>query len=167
MRLFVILTLFLFSMAFVSSICEEGQIDINSASAEELDKITHVGPAIAQRIIDNRPFDSIDGLEKVSGISIGYVEDIKSQNLACVADEDSGEEELVDKENISEETAIKEAIPKDIELQPIELKTEENSQLSETKNKESLAFYGLFAFVILLGLLFLIRHTRKGKNELV
>jgi len=45
-----------------------GQININTASAEDLDKITEVGPATAQKIILARPFYSLNDLLKVSGI---------------------------------------------------------------------------------------------------
>ncbi len=48
------------------------KININTASYEELQKITGVGPTIAQRIIDyrqaNGPFQTIEDIEKVKGI---------------------------------------------------------------------------------------------------
>ena len=43
-------------------------VDINSASLEQLDEITSVGPSTAQKIIDGRPFSSVDDLLKVKGI---------------------------------------------------------------------------------------------------
>ncbi|MCL4353563.1 ComEA family DNA-binding protein [Patescibacteria group bacterium] len=39
-----------------------GLININSASAAELDKLPGVGPATARKIIDGRPYSSIDEL---------------------------------------------------------------------------------------------------------
>jgi competence ComEA-like helix-hairpin-helix protein len=39
-----------------------GQVDINSASAQELDKLPGIGQARAQAIIANRPFKSKDEL---------------------------------------------------------------------------------------------------------
>jgi competence ComEA-like helix-hairpin-helix protein len=43
-------------------------LDINSASAAELEKIPGIGPATAARIIAARPFNSADDLRQVKGI---------------------------------------------------------------------------------------------------
>lgn len=59
-------------------------IDINTASAKELQKIVGIGPSLAQRIIEARPFYSLDELAKVSGIGPKTLEDIKKQGLAWV-----------------------------------------------------------------------------------
>ncbi|MGB9743428.1 MAG: ComEA family DNA-binding protein [Minisyncoccales bacterium] len=59
-------------------------LDLNTASLEDLEKLTGVGPVIAQKIIDNRPFSSIDDLIKISGIGEVKLAAIKEQGLACV-----------------------------------------------------------------------------------
>lgn len=51
---------------------EDGQIRLNSASAEELESLPGVGPVLAQRIEafreDNGPFSQVEDLLQVSGI---------------------------------------------------------------------------------------------------
>ena len=59
-------------------------IDINTAPLEELEKIIGVGPALAQKIIEARPFDSLDDLIKVKGIGEITLQKIKDQGLAWV-----------------------------------------------------------------------------------
>ena len=58
----------LFLLSSISAICEDGQIDINSASLEELDELYGIGPAKAQAIIDARPYNSVDELVNAYGI---------------------------------------------------------------------------------------------------
>ena len=67
--------------------CLSGRVDINSASLEELDFLTGIGPAIAQRIIEHRrssPFNSLNDLELVGGIGPTTVRNIKNQGCAYV-----------------------------------------------------------------------------------
>jgi competence ComEA-like helix-hairpin-helix protein len=58
------------------------KININTAGLAELDKITGVGPVIAQNIINYRakwPFQKIEDIMKVSGIKEGKFDAMKDQ----------------------------------------------------------------------------------------
>lgn len=59
-------------------------ININTASLQQLDNLQGIGPVLAQRIIDARPFSSVDDLIKVKGIGQKVLEKIKEQGLACI-----------------------------------------------------------------------------------
>ncbi len=60
------------------------RVDINIASLKELDALMGVGPAIAQRIVDGRPYYSVDDLLNVKGIGEQTIQGIKKQGLAYV-----------------------------------------------------------------------------------
>lgn len=51
---------------------DDGKININTASVEELTKLTNVGPNYAERIVEYREvhdgFDSVEEITKVKGI---------------------------------------------------------------------------------------------------
>ena len=53
-----------------------GPIDVNTATAEELQKIKGIGPVIAGRIIDGRPYRTLDDLLRVKGIGKKTLEKI-------------------------------------------------------------------------------------------
>ena len=59
-------------------------VDVNTASKEELDKISGIGPTLAQRIIDARPFYSLSDLIGVSGIGEATLQKIVNQGCAYV-----------------------------------------------------------------------------------
>lgn len=61
-----------------------GCVDINTASPNELQLLDGIGPVLAQRIVDGRPYQSLDDLERVPGIGPATIEKIKAQGLACV-----------------------------------------------------------------------------------
>ena len=63
--------------------CGPGQVDINTAPADELVRIIHVGPALAGAIISGRPYSSVDDLIRVSGIGEARLQAIKDQGIAC------------------------------------------------------------------------------------
>ncbi len=60
------------------------EVEINSASKENLEKITGIGPAYAKRIIEKRPFCTLSELKGISGIGKKRLKNIKSQGLATI-----------------------------------------------------------------------------------
>lgn len=183
-RLLLILV-FVFLMADVFAICEEGQININSASLEEMMKITGLGGTgiTAKNVIASRPFSSLDDLTRVSGIKEGKLALIKQQGLACVDEEiensednfeenDSAEEETEEVEiedyveetgnliyeNFSQETSEEELSP--ISLNSKSIKSEDNND----NLKRNLALGGIVTFCVIFGALFFLK-TRRRKNE--
>jgi competence ComEA-like helix-hairpin-helix protein len=113
------LFLILFVVGFVSMVsasCSDGQIDINLASLEKLDELTGIGPAYAGRIVENRPFSSVEDLVKVKGIGEITLGKIVDQGLACVDGEvmeDEVEEEVfneVEKAGEDEDEIVEESV---------------------------------------------------------
>ena len=60
-----------------------GKININTATEEQLQELTGVGPAIAGRIVEHReangPFQSVEDLQAVSGIGPATLEKIRDE----------------------------------------------------------------------------------------
>lgn len=83
LKLFFLLLIFFFIPFLILAV---EKININTASLEELQKLTGVGPVIGQRIIEERPFSSIEDLIRVKGIGPKKLEDIKKQGLAWIGD---------------------------------------------------------------------------------
>lgn len=180
MKKFLLIFLYLFLILQISAICSDTQIDINSASIEELDKIIWVGPPTAEKIINTRPFNSVGDLTKVSGIGEVKIADIKLQGLACVSEETEIKEKEEEKEEpvenlkteiendfenleiVEQKTKTKNIVSEVIKLNPQTIKGENDK---ETSDKSNYALYGFVTFCIFLGLLFILKKNKTNKNE--
>ena len=67
-----------------SSNCQAGQVDINTASEEQLMTIIHIGTTRVAELVSLRPYRTIDGLDNISGIGDARMADIRAQGIACV-----------------------------------------------------------------------------------
>ena len=185
MRRLIILFILLANIFVVFALCEEGQININTASVEELQEIKWVGETIAGNIIYYRSsssFESVDDLIYVSRIGDITLSKIKNQTtldgnflLVCVSEKEINEEVVEEELEILEETIEEEQdgqeiieekkeekpIPEVIKLTPKSIKTEDNKK---ELSKENYVKYGFVIFCILLGFLFILKG-KTNKNE--
>ncbi len=183
-RLLIIFIIFFLSGVLAQ--CLNEQIDLNSASAEELDKITYIGPATASKIISARPFNSVDDLINVSGIGDTKLKAIKDQNLACVKDSEKEIEEVKSEEieenlafniqtenNIEEESVLEKNnlyLENNLEeVQIIRLNAKdikEDNSILESKEEISKEKYATFGLVALFIFLMILISIRRRRNEL-
>ena len=65
---------------------QSGPLNINTATAAQLETLDGIGQVLAQRIVDyrnaNGPFASVDGLLEVKGLGPGILEAIRPQITA-------------------------------------------------------------------------------------
>ena len=53
------------------------RVNINTASRAELEALPGIGPVIARRILEGRPYRSVDDLDRVKGIGKRRLEEIR------------------------------------------------------------------------------------------
>ena len=180
MNKLLILFISIFLLAnLISAACEENQIDINIAPAEDLVKINYIAEKRAEQMITLRPFSSVDDMIRIVGIGEVHLEAIKSQGLACVNDkkdevekdeveQESNEEDLVEdinknglfvEDNRSKKSEKQNELPV-INLTPQSIKIEKNKE----NTGKNYAMLGFIIFCILLVFLFILRKN-KLKNE--
>jgi len=85
----IVLFLFFGFLLFPFFVLAADLVEINTASLEQLDIITGIGPVLGQRIIDARPFSSVDDLLRVKGIGEKTLQKIKDQGLAYVQEQNN------------------------------------------------------------------------------
>jgi DNA uptake protein ComE-like DNA-binding protein len=78
-----VLSIILFLTAFLILYARTSvKIDINSASSEALISLPDIGPVLAERIIDGRPYRDIYELDRVEGIGPETIRAIKNKVVA-------------------------------------------------------------------------------------
>jgi competence ComEA-like helix-hairpin-helix protein len=180
MKRFIILFIILIITFCVSAKCEKGQIDINSASLEELQKIMGIGDSYAKQIISLRPFENLNELVKVKGIAEKRLEKIKEENLACIKNIDECLDSDEDSEDEEKNEDIEKNFEKDEELdkgesyceeEKVEIKTINLNakDIKSDKNKKKLEKkdyikYGFVIFCVFLGVLMIFKK-RSYKTE--
>ncbi len=66
---------------------EGGTIDLNASSAEELQLLPRIGPALSARIVAARPFASLEDLTRVRGIGARTLERLRPRLSPIVPSE--------------------------------------------------------------------------------
>ena len=174
MKKIILFLAILLILPIISASCSEEQININTASLEELDGIYGVGPAKAQAIVDARPYETLDDLTNAYGIAEKTLSNIKNQGLACINEnKQENEEEYIEELNDETEEQAKtdyaktneEKPPHNKTLSPITLTKDIKSENNLKLEKNDYAIYGFTVFCILLAFLFIIRKRKYNKNE--
>ena len=176
MKIFFVFISLIFLASFISASCNETQIDINSASLEELDLLSGIGPVKSQAIVDSRPFDNIDELIDVNGIGEVTLQNIKTQGLACVGNYEEKKDEKNQTSDVQVNITVEineektEEIKEQIYTQPeiIRLNGEVSKDIKSDSNFENLyknKILWLVVFGLFVGILLAIKKYKEKRNE--
>src|SRR3989339_665007 len=175
MKKYILILMMLFFIPSIYSFCNEGQIDINSATLEELDSISGIGPVKAQAIIDTRFYETLDDLINVKGIGEVTLQNIKIEENKSIEIEsvDINSEESKDyykliREDLEQEKIIENSSIEKLEvinLNNLNTKDIKTDEVNKELKKSNYSVYGLIGFSILLCCLFLIKKYQVKKNE--
>jgi competence protein ComEA len=53
-------------------------VDLNKATLVQLQTLPGIGPALANRIVENRPYTTVEELTEIRGISVELLERVRS-----------------------------------------------------------------------------------------
>lgn len=70
------------SMALAQGAAEQGQVDINSASPKELRTLPGIGQAYSKKIIENRPYKTVEELRTRKVLPQGTYQKIREKVVA-------------------------------------------------------------------------------------
>jgi methyl-accepting chemotaxis protein len=101
----------------------EFSIDINTAASDELTKIPGIGPELAMRIVAARPYQTLDDLQRVSGINTVFIERIAPYVKLTSASPDMGELEVLQAagESEADDEILAESTEFEVEAEPVEI----------------------------------------------
>lgn len=89
------------------------RVNINEASADELAEVSGIGPVLAQRIIDHRPYANLDDLTRVPGIGEKSIERLKPNLTVETSTVPSDFQSFVDSLREGSVSLIEEETPSD------------------------------------------------------
>ena len=95
------------------------RVDVNSASLQTLETLPGVGPAVAKRIEEGRPYNSLQDLEKVKGLGKARIEAMRDKVIFGPANESTTEPTSRPRGTVSTSSASKKIAP----AQPLNINT--------------------------------------------
>jgi|GEM_PF-3077298 len=111
------------------------KVEVNSAIGEELELIGGIGPAYAERIMEKRPFCSLDELTEVPGIGKVTLESIKKEGVAYTLPPENCKEDSPEEDSpVSEEKEEAEEVLEEIKDRMEKLKEKVDGYYDESED---------------------------------